>query len=225
MGDPDGCDYGVDMRLPTIATRAQQQRWNRAKRTAFDLRDRLYALRYLNVNAGMAYKWGRDHGFDPKSPEPVEYRAMDIEQRLNRIIQAMDRVEAKKWGIQFTAGDIDIVDPQTDMGGVLLIVAGVVVIAGLSAVLYKMKADLDDVTHQYNVISKATDRMFCKEGSPQTCAEWQAYKTKERFAERKTVVDSILENVGQAAATGSKWGLGLLIPIAAVAFLWSERKK
>jgi hypothetical protein len=209
---------------PTIANARQRRLWTKAVSRVDELRDKMLVLGMLNTNAAMAYEWGTQRGISVDSPAPLEQRYLDLDQRFSKLLQSVQRVENHTWGVQFRDGDIDIVDPQSEISGVLLVIAGVVVIAGLIATTYMLTTENDELAKDYRVLSAATDKKFCKQGSPKTCAEWKKFKRESGYDDRKSVIEKITDGIGEAATTGTKWGLGIAIPIALVAFLWSQKK-
>lgn len=209
--------------VPTIATRQQVARWAKLKQQAADIGDLQWCLRQLNINAAIAYNFAKRSGLNAESPEPLEKSLIDQETRLNRIKTAMDRVDARVWGLQFRNGDLDIIEPQADFGvGVLLVVAGVVAVAALGAALYAMWQEAKETHRKYNALLVATDRALCT--SPESCADWEKTKTEMGYQKRQGIVDSALESIGTAATTGTKWGLAAAVPIALIALLMWRRK-
>lgn len=207
--------------VPTIATRAQVAKWEQARERASKIGDLIWCAKQLAINASIAYTFGQSRGIAVQSPAALEAELIDLEQRYSRIKQAMDRVDARTWGVHFRADDIDIIEPPAEMGGVILVIAGVVAVAALGAALYAMWQEARESNRKFNALLGATDQALCT--SPDTCAEWQQVKADMGYEQRQGVVDDALDSIGQAATTGTKWGLALAIPIALIALLWDRK--
>jgi hypothetical protein len=157
---------------------------------------------------------------------------------IDQIKRAARAVQEHELGVQLQKnGDIDIVAPnwytREKIDGLLggwiipvLLATGILIIGGLIYGLKKMESDTDELTKKYNSIVRATDKTFCAEPSSQKCAAWLDLKNRERFEERKGIIDKMgdtLGALGSGAKTGAKIGLAVLIPLTAI-YLFAGQK-
>ena len=215
--------YRLPERYPTGAERAL---WEKARRLAEEMADRVTILRLLGINAGITWSFAQKHGFDMAKPVGLEKRTIDLEEKIDRVIHLIRKVEDHQLAIRYNGGDIDIVDPDDQNFGFpwIVVVAGVVILAGVVGTLLYYKSEYDDIRPKYNNLLTATDRMFCKEDSPETCAEWTRYKEDTGYTKRRTLVERITDGLGSATRTGAKWGLTIGIPLLIGWLAWSHKK-
>lgn len=207
-----------------LLTGQEQAQWDRARALVEQLDNYILMLKLLSINAGLTWLFAQKHGIPMMNPAKLESRVFDLEYNIKRIKRFVRQVEDRKLGLQFTKGDIDIVDPdQEGLSGIPLIIAGVVVLAGLVATLIYYKKEADDIRPRYNNLLKATDKVFCTKGTPETCAEWKAYKVQKGYTKRKSIADKIRDGIGKPVISGAKWGIMIAIPLIALAFMWKHR--
>ena len=208
-------------RYPTGAERAL---WEKARRLADAMADRVSILRLLGINAGITWSFAQKHGFGIDKPAELEKRTIDLEEKVNGVIHLIRKVEDHDLAIQYTGDDINIVDPDQNFGFPFVVVGiGVVVLAGLVGTLLYYKSEYDEIRPKYNNLLVATDRMFCKEDSPETCAEWIRYKEDTGYTKRRTLVERITDGLGAATRTGAKWGLTIGIPLIIGWLMWTRK--
>lgn len=234
MGHPAGGGaVMIGQEIPSIPrmpdrypTGAERSIWEKAKRLAEGLSDRVTILRLQGINAGITWSFAQRQGIDLQKPIELEKRTIDLEEKVNRVIHLIRKVEDHNLAIQYTGDDIDIVDPGDQNFGFPFVVVGigVVVLAGLVGTLLYYKSEYDEIRPKYNNLLVATDRMFCKDASPETCAEWTRYKEDTGYTKRRTLVERITDGLGAATRTGAKWGLTIGIPLIIGWLMWSARK-
>ncbi len=225
-----GQDTGGLIPLPynpkSYPTRGEKDMWDRFVDLVDDSNDLAIVCRLLGANAAESFFWGRKHGFNVSEPSALENRVIRAELELQRLSYLIRKVEDRRLTVQYKNGDFDIVEPKQtqSLEGWPLIVAGVIVVVGAVALAKYLWDELEDVQRNYRILDGATDQMFCQEGSPQTCAEWQAYKVSSKLDERRKAADSISDGLGATLKKGAQWGVAIAIPIILLAFLWRSRK-
>jgi len=205
-------------------TRKESDLWATAQRLTDDLADYIVLLKLLNLNAAGAWWFATDKGIAFQKPAELERKLLELETKVSRMRELIRRVEDRDLSLQFRAGDIDIVDSSQNLDGWPIILAGVVIAAGIIAALYYYKSEADDLRPKYNRLLTATDRVFCKEGSPDTCAEWKQYKRDSGYTQRKSLADKIGDGLGKTVGAGSRWGLTIAIPLIALLLLYRGRR-
>lgn len=206
-----------------VMTNHEQAKWDQALDLLDDLSDYVVLLKLLGTNAGASWWFAQKHGFMMAKPAELERRVIELEHKISNVRDLVRRVEDHELSVQFVGGDINIVDPSGDLGALLLIIGGALILAGLVGTLIYYKKEADDIRPKYNRLLAATDKVFCKEGSPETCAEWERYKQEKGYNKRKSLAQKIGEGIGRSAAFGAKWGLMIGIPILVLTFMWKNR--
>lgn len=224
-----GQETPARLQTPSRAMTPDQVRmWARAVELADDTADRLVLLRMYGELAAIQWAFAQQHGLTMLNPADLEAQAIDLETGFAKVRDAMRGADDHRYAVVFRGGDIDIVELGEDLGGILLViagvVAGVVIVAGLVAGLIHYKNKADEIKAKYNPLVRATDQMFCKEGSPDTCAEWKRYRKEQGYTEKLTVLDKLEKGLDVVVGTGAKWA-GILIPVLIGLWLWSTRKK
>ena len=209
------------------ATVAQQARWKKLARLADNIHTTLDLLALYGENETRAYLYWSPRAPDMPDPRPLSQQVANLQVGFRQIRDAMAKVDDGIFGVEFRAdGDLNIVDPRPEnMGGWIVVAVGVVVIAGLAYALYERDKTARKVTRNFNAMSRATDRMFCKESSPQTCSEWKRWKKVEGYQEQKDWLDDALKKIGVGGSAGLRYGLMIAIPLAVFFFTrWLEEK-
>lgn len=223
-----GQSTGEIMPLPwkpkRYPSRAEKQSWDDFVDLVDDANDMVVVCRLRGFVAAKSFYWGQKHGFNVSEPKALENRVLDAELQLERLAHLIRKVEDRTFTVQFRKGDIDIVDPSQSLEGWPLIVAGVLVVVGAVALAKHLWDELEDVERKYRILDGATDKAFCQEGSPQTCAAWKAYKVSSGLAETRKEAGSISSGLGDKLKTGAKWGLAIAIPLIVLAFVWRSQK-
>ncbi len=206
------------LNLPAkLMDRGEQALWDRALVKLDELEDTIALLQLLSFNAALTWAFAQKHGLPMTKPDQLESQLIELEAKVNRTKELMRKAEDRELGVQFRNGDIDIVDPSGQhFGAVLLIVGGVIVLAGLVAALYHYKTESDEIRPKYNNLLAATDAAFCKPGSPDTCAEWKAYRKSSGYTARKSLAEKIGDEIGSPVKTGLQWGVAAGIAILAL---------
>lgn len=205
-------------------TRAEQAKWDELLDLVDDCTDKVYVCRLLGANAAASFFWGQKHGFNVKKPVELEKRVVEAEVKLDNLKNVIRKVEDHDFTIQFNKGDIDIVDPSQNLDGWPIILAGFVIVVGVISLADWIWDELDDCQRNYRILDRATDKVFCTEGTPETCAEWKAYKVESGLEERKKLAEGITSGLGKKLKTGAQWGIAVAIPLIVLAFLWRSRK-
>jgi hypothetical protein len=204
-------------------TRAEQAKWAELVHLVDQAGDKTLICRLLVSNAAAGYFWGRNHGIDIPKPADIETRVLDAESKFDNLLNLIRRVEDNELSVQFNKGDIDIVDPSQNLDGFLLIAGGAVLVIGAVALASWIWNELDDCERELRIINGATDKVFCEQGTPETCAEWKAYKVEARIDERQKLADDIGSGLGAKLKTGAQWGIAIAIPLILLAFLWRRK--
>jgi len=195
----------------------EQELWNRALRLLDSTTDYVVGLKMLALNAGLTWGFAQNHGLQLSKPVDLETRVLELSKKLRQVKELVRKVEDRELAVQFRGTDIDIVDPNFQgFSGLPLIIAGAIVLTGLIAGLLYYKKEADEVRPKYNNLLKATDKVFCKEGSPETCAEWKAYKKQTGYTQRQTVAEKIFAAIEQPVKTGAKYGTAILLGLVGV---------
>jgi len=204
-------------RLPhRLPTSIENDQWKQAQRLIADLSDYVVALKMLGMNSAQTFFFAQSHGINMSKPVELEARVLELEAKIKRVRELMRKVTDRDLALQFVNGDIDIVDHNQQLSGVVLIITGVVVLAGLIGTLIYYKKEADDIRPRYHNLLAATDKVFCKQGSPKTCSEWTAYKKESGYTNRRTMADTISDSIGKPAKTGLQWGIAIAIPLIAL---------
>ena len=205
-------------RLPgRYLTSSERALWQSALKKTDDLNDYVIALRMMNINAAWTWLFAQKYGLTMTKPDRLENQLLDLDAKVKRVKELVRKVEDLELAVAFRDGDLDIVELPSNLQGIILVAAGVVVLAGLIAALYHYKTEADEIRPKYNNLLKATDQTFCTQGSPDTCAEWKAYKTKAGYTKRQTVAEKIISGIKKPIQIGAKYGTTILIGLVGVA--------
>lgn len=215
------------MRKPSAQQNAV---WLSALRLVDECSDLMLIDRQLAELAEIEWKFAKQNGLSMDSPAEIEKRLIDAETGFVQLRHLIRRVQNHDLAIQFRPdGDFDIVDPhqgEQGLGWVWLVVGGLIIIAAAAiAGLKYYRKEFKNIQSKYNPLVRATDRMFCQQGSPETCAEWQRFREREGYTEKLDIIDEIGRSIGHAGSTGVRWGLSIGLPLVALWLLWSLRKK
>jgi hypothetical protein len=211
-----------------LATPGQAAKWRKLQRLASDVSARLDLLSAYGDNEIGAYLFWSPRSPGLPDPRPLSQEVSNIQAGFRQTLDAIDKVDAGVFGLQFRDdGDINIVDPRPDdLSGWPWVVAGVVIVAGLAWGLYERDKSARTITKRFNALSGATDRMFCEQSTPETCAEWKAWKIESGYGEQKSALDSAIDSIGRAGTIGAKWGLIVGLPLAIyMVSQWLQKKR
>lgn len=217
---------GFDPMPDRLLTPQENDRWQKAKTLLGHVSDQLVALNMFNVNLALTEQFGKTHGIEPfkaagVNPLPVAQKFSEMLFNIKKVRESVQQVEGLALALEFRSdGDINIVDPQGqlkgDMGAVLLIAAGVIVVGGLIAALVYYKKEADDLRPKYNNLLRATDKVFCDPSNPAACEDWKKLKAEKGYEHRQTVAEKIFDTVGEPVKTGLQFGTAAVVAFLAL---------
>ena len=207
-----------------LATNSEQAKWAQLLDKVDQCSDRLIACRLLGINAAAAKAFADKRGLSFPDPDAIETKLISVEDKLHQLIDLIRQVQDHELALQFRNNDIDIIDPnQKEMGAVLLIALGVVLVVGALSTAGYLYNDLQDAERELRIVHGATNKHFCSDPTSETCADWKQYKAESAYDERKTWADQITDFVKKPIAIGGKWGIAVAIPLIAFLLLWQKK--
>lgn len=158
-------------------------------------------------------------------PAALEQRYLNVRKNFSRLTKAIRGAEDHTLGVRFRNGDIDIMATDLEsaqeqgFGAVVLIIAGVVVVAAAIGVAYWATQNALEISMQARAIVQKADKQFCADPSSALCSEWKAEKQTTVFQKNETLADTIKSGI-------SRVGGGLvigLIALVAVGLSWRRK--
>jgi hypothetical protein len=177
-------------------------------------------------NAIIAAQFAAEQGVSIETiPAALEQRYLNVRQNFSRLTRAIRGAEDHTLGVRFRDGDVDIMATDLDsaqeqgFGAVVLIIAGVVVVAAAIGVAYWATQNALEISMQARAIVQKADRQFCADPSSALCSEWKNEKKTTVFEKNETLADTIKSGI-------SRVGGGLvigLIALIAVGLFWRKK--
>jgi hypothetical protein len=196
----------------------QRQQWSKAVDLLDKTDDNVALLGLLGFNAGIMWQWCQQNNVRMQKPDLLESKTLALKSKVDELKQLVRKVEDRQLGLQFRGGDIDIVEPQSDFSGiVVLIVVGAIVYAALVAAVVKYHKESEKLRTDYNNLLNGTEQ-FIKTQAPEKLHAWKTHKQQSGFSDRQ----SIIQQIGSSMKTGAKWGIGLAVAIALMGLAWQK---
>lgn len=197
----------------------QRQKWSKAVALLDRTDDNVALLGLLGFNAGIMWQWCQQNNLRMPKPDMLEQKTLALKSGIDELKHLVRKVEDRQLGLQFRDGDIDIVEPQSDFSGiVVLIVVGAIVYAGLVAAIVAYHEKSEKLRTDYNDLLHGTEQ-FIKTQAPEKLDAWKTHKQQSGFSER----ESIISQIGSSMKSGAKWGIGLAVAIAVVGLAWRKK--
>lgn len=222
-------------RAPTSAERAQWQK-------AADLCDRVGRKIFANsaraLNAEIIKRYAFKYNLQvPQLAADLTSRFQATANEWKKIRRAMSYVESYDLGVQFAAGDINIVAPPSYTkeqiqalnlsGWFIPIAVGFVIFAGVVARLYYIEKENDRLTAELETVIKASEKRICTDPNSAECKNWKLETESTDYLKNKGLIDEITESlasVGAAAKTGLGWGVAVLVLLFGLSFIRRSRE-
>lgn len=179
-------------------------------------------------NGVILTKFAADNDFFLETINPeLEQRFLQVLETYKKLTKAIRGCKDRKFGIQFSAGDIDILAPdaetaeQEGFGAIPLIIVGVVVVAGAIAAAYWATQNAIEISNQARALVEAADNQLCSNPASPICKKWETRKKQTNYAANKSLADSVQTGI-------SRVGNGLIISAVAalgIGILWRQLSK
>lgn len=183
--------------------------------------------------ASSAIDYGNSVGM-PIAHDPAWFDKLAlIRKSANRNKRLIDAVNSERLGLRFNNGDMDIMAPASMTAdevaeyqalGWIIIVSGIVVLAGVVAYITWLQKENEDLKTKFNNLLFASDKTFCRDPNSSVCQKWVDRKARENFEAKKGTIEQLESGIKSVAQTAKK-GLGIGIAIAIPLVLWSLARK
>lgn len=210
-------------RAPTSAERAQ---WQKASDLADRVGRKIYANSARALNAEIIRKYGVQYMIVdlPQLPSNLTQRLQATAIEWKKIRRAMSYVESYDLGVQFQAGDINILAPASYTkeqiqalnlsGWFIPIAVGAVIFAGIIARLVYLEDENDELEAQLNTTIAASEKRICQNPNSAECKNWKVETEKTDYSKNVSLIDEIknsLSAVGESAKSGIGWGAMIIV--------------
>jgi len=208
-----------------------------AKWREFEKRFKTFSIIYYRTvarasNAIAAYDVAGRNQIAIPWEKTAEQKLIDCKVFYLKTKDLMRQVEDRSLGIRLTPSkDIDIVQPQEsgELHGwfiPVLIVVGIVALAGAIAATIKKTKDLEDCERAFKAVTDFSDKRFCTDPASALCLDWKTTKAREQYRSNETIIDRLSREITQ---TGSKissgLAIGLAIAIPLILYSWLGRRR
>jgi hypothetical protein len=206
--------------------------WESIRNRIINLDRAILANRLKAENLDLAENFSLKYGIIVSNVPSIASEGLNVlETNVRKLKNIVSSVESFKLGIRLRSdGDLDILaSPGTkkealtkydlesiDGIPIIPILIGVVVIAGLGALVAYMKKKNDEITTSYNRALIEADDRLCADPDSAMCIDWEQTKKKEGFEKRLSLVESLTETAKPIAK-----GLGVGLAIGIALFIWS----
>lgn len=223
-------------------TQAQINKWESIDRQIQALDHLTRANRHRLQAFTIANDFGREKGLEPivwTGDSPFD-QGLRLKKANFRLLRARQGVNSEELGLQFFKdGEVSILAPPHytadqikywqggDFEGIILIVAGITIVAGVIGMIALLKSQNNDLKEKVNWLNGQLDSKYCADPNSQLCSDWidrkevSGYNKHIGIAER---LEDTAKKIGGAVVKGAKWGLILAIPLLAWIFLGGKKK-
>jgi len=156
--------------------------------------------------------------FDPD----LETQYFEARNTIHDITRAIRLVQDKQAGIRPAgASDLDIVEPQQSLSGLIIpVIVGIVILAGAIGTAIYQSSVATRLGNEYRKILFDTNKIFCQNPNSDLCKNWTAYKEQRRYTQTLKAADSLGETIKKGVKTvAGGLATGLLVAVAAIAFM------
>jgi hypothetical protein len=217
---PVGFPVEVIQRAPSYNEVARWQRLLREHDRATSAVDRAGLLLH---NIYLTWTFANDAGvslpaFDPE----LESQYFEARNTILDLTKAIRLVQDKQAGIRPSgASDLDIVEPQQSLSGLIIpVIVGIVILAGAIGTAIYQSSVVTKLGNEYRKILFDTNKIFCKNPSSNLCKKWIAYKEQRKYDQTLETADSLGETLKKGVKTvAGGLATGLLVAVAAIAFM------
>jgi hypothetical protein len=203
----------------------ERRLWERLLRLAETATADIERAGLLLKNIYITFSFAAKNGvFLVALPAEEERKYYDILSSNKQLWQAIRSVQDRRYGIRARGHDLDIIDPQTSMQGLIIPVAvGVVVLAAAIATAIWQSRIANEIAKKYRKLLFRTDRTLCSDPNSALCKKWQVEKKSSGYENHMTLADTLKQGVRKITG-GLSTGLLLIIPIVALLALGGKRK-